>query len=351
MNSSFNRIAILGLGLIGSSLARALHEKQFANHIAAFDISHTTLDWARGEGFIDSWHGSATDAVRDADIVVFAVPPSAFEKIAREIKLALKPGVIVTDVASVKRQAVAALKPHLPEQAHYVPAHPIAGSEKSGVHAGRADLFKGKNIILTPEEHQVTSLPVAHIRKLWEDIGARVEYMPAELHDRIYAYVSHLPQLVAFATQSGRLAHSNPLLWSDICRANADCIDEALDEFLTFGAQIAGELSENAQENKEDREEAVKLFPKLIAACLIATATMLQEKTGIHPIRYAGAGFADMIAPADGDPQAVLLLISEHPRAVAELLTTTLGRLSGIRKAIKSNDAEKIMKALKPEQP
>ena len=222
------RIAILGLGLIGSSLARALAGKNPDVHIAAFDLSYDALAYATAEGFIHSHHAHAKQAAHEADIIILATPPASFATLATDIALFLKKGAIVTDTGSVKRKAIADITARIPLHASYVPGHPIAGSEHTGVKAGRADLFTGKRVILTPEESDLLSEPVAQIRSLWKMAGARVEFMPADLHDRIYAYVSHLPQLVAFAirepmndlnTSSNetlkhfmRLTHSDPKL-------------------------------------------------------------------------------------------------------------------------------------------
>jgi cyclohexadieny/prephenate dehydrogenase len=354
------RIAILGLGLIGSSLARALKEKRPDMHIAAFDVSHEALAFATRKGFIDSQHAHAGQAAHQADIVMLATPPSSFATLAADITPFLAPGAVVTDAGSVKRHAVSAITAHLPKSMPYVPGHPIAGSEKRGVTAGRADLFAGRRVILTPEETAVTSDPVARVKTLWEVTGARVEFMPAELHDRIYAYVSHLPQLVAFALRNPmqelpqttgetgarfrRLMHSDPALWSDICLANADYISEALDDFATFMGQMEGELSETPAAGGADAGAIALLFPRVIATCLIATASLLQEITGVHPARYAGSGFADMTAPALDDPEAALEAISQHHWVIARLLKGTLGSLAQMRAAIDAHDKHGLMK-------
>ena len=358
----YNRIAILGLGLIGSSLARAIAQHKLAEHIAAFDMSGQTLHYAMQKGFIHSHHAHAGQAVQDADLIIFASPPATFESLAKDIAPFIKPGTLVTDVASVKRSAIASITKHLPNHAHYVPGHPITGSERIGVEAGRADLFAGKLVILTPEEDAVMSAPVAAISAFWKKIDAKIEYMPAFLHDRIYAFVSHLPQLVAFAAWQSlkdarpasneifsrftRLAKSDPKLWADICTENADYIGEALGDFIPFATQIMGELSENTETADNDIHLATDLFPKVVATCLIGTISLLQERTGVHPVRYSGAGFADMTAPALDDPEAALAAISAHHNIIAQMLETMLVKLREMEKALSSKNSKNLAKIL-----
>lgn len=354
------RVAIIGLGLIGSSLARALVERQLDIHIAAFDLSHDVLSYALREGFAHSQHAHVGQAVGDADIIVLAAPPAALATLAGDIAPFLKADAVITDTASVKCHAIAAITSHLPKPGVYVPAHPIAGSEHSGVRAGKTDLFAGKRVILTPEEGQLKSEPVARVRGLWEAVGARIEYMPADLHDRIYAYVSHLPQIVAFAVKHSfdlhaqqdetlsrftRLMKSDPVLWADICIANADYIGDALEDFAGFASQMAGELSESPSTGGADAQLAATLFSKVVATCLIATASGLQEIIGIHPARYAGSGFADMTAPAVSDPEEALAAISTHHWMIAKMLRGTLMRLDEIRSRLKNGDRHALQNA------
>jgi prephenate dehydrogenase len=185
--------------------------------------------------------------------------------------------------------------------------------------------------------------------------------MPADLHDRIYAYVSHLPQVAAFAVAQTmralpapqdeasmrfmRLMQSDPALWADICFANAHHVGDALTDFAGFVSQIAGELSETPAAGEADAQLAAALFPKVIATCLIAAASLLQEITGIHPGRYAGSGFADMTAPAVSDPEAALAAISTQHWVIAKMLKDTLARLDIIRARLKSGDRQALATA------
>jgi cyclohexadieny/prephenate dehydrogenase len=353
------RIAIIGLGLIGSSLARALVSQNADIHIAAFDLSHDALSYAVKEGFAHSQHAHAGQAASGTDMVVLATPPSTLAAIAGEIAPFIGPEAVVTDVASVKCHAVNAIVPHMPRPDMYVPAHPIAGSELSGIRAGRADLFAGKRVILTPEEDDLRSENVARVCALWESVGAKIEYMPADIHDRIYAYVSHLPQIIAFAAAQAmkdlptadprftRLMKSDPVLWADICVANADPIGDALENFAQFASQMAGELTETPPAKNPDGHLAVTLFSKVIATCLIASAATLQETMGVHPARYAGSGFTDMTSPATSDPESALAAISDHNGAIASMLRQMLARLDEIKKRLKSGDRQALENSLR----
>ncbi len=359
MSAAFNRVAILGLGLIGGSLARVLSKKKLAQHIAAYNHSNHALEYALEKGFIDSGLATAGNAVANADLIIFATPPQVFSGLAAEIASHIARGAVLMDVGSVKRQAIAAIKPHMPDYTHYVPAHPIAGSDKSGIEAGNAELFSGRSVILTPEEAELNSDPVTRISLLWKQIGSRVEFMPPEMHDSIYAYVSHLPHIVAFAiaplmdksfaenaeyARFLRLTHSSPALWADICLANADYAGQAMEDFIRFAAQMHGELKENSQNNENGQGNVSLLFATLIATCLVATASLVQDQIGVNPLRYAGTGFADMTALAVHDPQELLAQISAHTNVVAALLGNMLERLQAFRAAIAGRHYEALVR-------
>ena len=197
----FERITIIGLGLIGSSIARAARDHQLAATIVGCDQNDISLAFARKHKFIDTATNDPLAAVKNSDLVILATPPSTLASVAEAITPHLKPGAIVMDTASIKQAAMKAIAPHLPRRVDFMPAHPIAGSEHTGVSAGRADLFERKHVIVTPNEPEVTKAsrtsPLSG--KPWV---RALKAMPAALHDVIYAYVSHLPQLLAFAAAS-----------------------------------------------------------------------------------------------------------------------------------------------------
>ncbi|NBX03435.1 MAG: prephenate dehydrogenase/arogenate dehydrogenase family protein, partial [Alphaproteobacteria bacterium] len=228
----FERITIIGLGLIGSSIARAVRANKLAETIVGCDQNELSIAYARAQGFIDVAAHDATIAVQGSDLVILATPPSTLESLTEKIAPHLARGCMVMDMCSVKRMAMDAIATHLPMHVDFVPTHPIAGSEQTGVSAGRADLFDKKRIIVTPNE-PLQGDTLTKVNNFWQGMGARVEGMPPHLHDMVYGYVSHLPQLLAFslsaplgasvATGEGdetfarftRLSGSSPALWSD----------------------------------------------------------------------------------------------------------------------------------------
>ena len=250
----FERIAIIGIGLIGSSIARAARRKNVAKQIAIADCSREAIERAAALGLGDEIAASAAEAAAKADFVIFCVPVGANEALAREIAPALKAGAIVSDVGSVKGAVIAAIAPHLPSRAQLIPAHPVAGTEQSGPDAGFATLFLNRWCILTPPEGADPSA-LERVRAFWQAIGSNVEVMTAAHHDLVLAITSHVPHLIAYnivgtaadleeATRlevikfsAGgfrdftRIAASDPTMWRDVFLNNKDAVLEALGRF------------------------------------------------------------------------------------------------------------------------
>jgi cyclohexadieny/prephenate dehydrogenase len=250
----FDRVAIIGVGLIGSSIARAARRKNAAGRIAIADCSPAALDRAAALRLGDEISASSAEATAGADLVIFCVPVGANEAVAREIAPALKTGAIVSDVGSVKGAVIAAIAPHLPPGAHLVPAHPVAGTEQSGPDAGFATLFLNRWCILTPPENTDPNA-VERVCAFWRAIGSNVELMNAAHHDLVLAITSHVPHLIAYnivgtaydleeTTRSEvikfsaggfrdftRIAASDPTMWRDVFLNNKDAVLEALGRF------------------------------------------------------------------------------------------------------------------------
>jgi cyclohexadieny/prephenate dehydrogenase len=250
----FDRVALIGVGLIGSSLARVLRRDSPHTRIVACARRAETLAAVRRLGLADETTDDPAAAVADADLVVIATPLSAYAEIGRRIAPALRDGAIVTDVGSVKGAAIAALEPVLPGRVHFVPGHPVAGTEHSGPEAGFADLFRDRWCILTPLAATAPEA-VAKVTALWEMAGMRVATMMPDHHDRVLAVTSHLPHLIAYtivgtATELGedlqsevvaysaggfrdftRIAASDPVMWRDIFLANREAVLELLQRF------------------------------------------------------------------------------------------------------------------------
>ncbi|AWM26265.1 cyclohexadienyl dehydrogenase [Sinorhizobium fredii USDA 205] len=254
MAQQFETIALIGIGLIGSSIARDILDKQLAGTIVVSTRSEATLKRAGELGLGHRYTLSAAEAVKDADLVIVSVPVGASGAVAAEIAAHLKPGAIVTDVGSTKGSVIAQMAPHLPETVHFVPGHPIAGTEHSGPDAGFAGLFRGRWCILTPPPG-TDEEAVAKLRLFWEALGSMVDEMDPEHHDMVLAIVSHLPHIIAYnivgtaddlatVTESEvikysasgfrdftRLAASDPTMWRDVCLHNKDAILEMLARF------------------------------------------------------------------------------------------------------------------------
>jgi prephenate dehydrogenase len=253
MSIHFNKVTIIGVGLIGGSLARVMKAQNLADVIHGAGRSSESLEQAIRLGVIDQRGQSAAHAVEHADLVVLATPVGAFLPIVREIAPHMKLGAILTDVGSVKGVLVRSLEGLLPSGVHYVPGHPIAGREKHGVDAAIETLFQGAKCILTPTDRTDAGALDA-VKALWAAAGMNVVLMDPERHDHIFAAVSHLPHAAAYAmvstvaefssgtdsyiTFSGagfrdftRIAASSPEMWRDVCLLNGNNIVEMIEQY------------------------------------------------------------------------------------------------------------------------
>ncbi len=251
-------MAVIGVGLIGGSLATALRRGGYAGQVVGFDRDHSALERAAKLQVIDQVAESVSEAARGAELVVVAVPVKAVGSVLHDIGLALDPAAVVTDVGSTKVEVIETARHELRERfARFVPGHPIAGREASGVEAATADLFKGVRVVLTPVA-ETDAAAVDLVRGAWEAAGARVSTLAAEDHDRIFAAVSHLPHLLSFALVSEiasrpeaaelfafaaggfrdftRIAASSPEMWRDIALQNRAALLAELDH---YGARLA----------------------------------------------------------------------------------------------------------------
>jgi len=252
------RLAVIGVGLVGGSLALALRRAGAAASIAGFDRDAQALERAVALGVIDAAAASASDAAKGADLVVVAVPVRAIGPVLHDVALAMDPQAVVTDVGSTKGEVVALAREELRERfPRFVPGHPIAGRESSGVEAAVPDLFRAARVVLTPDSATAPDA-VDLVKVCWEAAGARVASMAAERHDRIFAAVSHLPHVLSFALVSEiaeredaeellgfaaggfrdftRIAASSPEMWRDIALQNRAALLEELDR---YGARLA----------------------------------------------------------------------------------------------------------------
>jgi cyclohexadieny/prephenate dehydrogenase len=250
----FERIAIIGLGLIGSSLAHACRSKGLARVIAAYDLSPEVRARAKELSLADVVAETIEASVTDADLVILCVPVGAMSNTAAAIGPHLREGAIISDVGSVKASVLAALAPHIKPGVHLVPAHPVAGTEQSGPDAGFASLFLDRWCIVTPPDSADTGA-VAKLIAFWKETGANVEIMSPAHHDLVLAITSHVPHLIAYnivgtaadleaVTQSEvikfsaggfrdftRIAASDPTMWRDVFLNNKEAVLEMLGRF------------------------------------------------------------------------------------------------------------------------
>lgn len=268
---AYQRVALIGLGLIASSMAHAIKAAGLAGEIVGFAKSAESRAVALDIGFVDRAAETAAEAVRGADLVVLAVPVGAMGAIAAEIGPHLAPGATVTDVGSVKQAVIDAVAPHIPAGVHFIPGHPIAGTEHSGPRSGFATLFQNRWWLLTPvpgTDPEATR----RLRQLCESMGAKVDEMDAEHHDLVLAVTSHTPHLIAYTmvgvaddlarvtdseviqySAAGfrdftRIAASDPTMWRDVFLTNKDATLEILGRFTEelFALQRAIRLGDGA---------------------------------------------------------------------------------------------------------
>ena len=250
----FRKMTLIGAGLIGSSIAHAARRRNLVEHIAAYVPRAETREKAVKAGFADSLHAGLAPALEGADLVVLATPIGTYAALAREIAPHLKKGAILTDVGSVKSVVIRDVGPHVPEGMHFIPGHPVAGTEQSGPEAGFAELFDGRWCILTPPSG-TDAAAIEKLKNFWRGLGSDVEVMEPKHHDLVMAIVSHVPHLIAYnivgtaadletVTQSEvikfsasgfrdftRIAASDPTMWRDIFLNNRDSVLEMLGRF------------------------------------------------------------------------------------------------------------------------
>lgn len=278
----FRRVAIIGLGLIGGSLALALREQRLAGRVVGTDRREDEAQWARDHGVIDEIASSSADAVKEADLVVVAVPVKATREVLEAIRPALSDTAVLTDVGSTKGSFIQAVRDVFGDwPARVIPGHPIAGSEKSGIRAAHGDLFERHKVILTPSE-TADSEALERLTRLWEGCGARVLTMSVERHDEVLAATSHLPHLIAFSlvdTLAGeddnldifryaaggfrdftRIAASDPIMWHDIFLSNREAVLNMIDHFTADLNHLRRAIE------SQDGERLLQVFSRARAA-------------------------------------------------------------------------------------
>jgi prephenate dehydrogenase len=280
-----DKLAVVGVGLIGGSLALALKEAGAVGHVVGVGRGLPNLETALRLGVVDSFTRDLTAGVADADVIFLATPVQALGPVCEQAMPHLKPGAIITDGGSVKQAVIEAIEPHLRSDVYFVAGHPIAGTENSGSEAAFATLYRNRRCILTPTA-KTSGDALEFVRRMWQLVGSQVVVMDVEKHDRVLAAISHLPHMVAYALVNAvgaydrydenvleysaggfrdftRIASSDPTMWRDIALTNRDALVEMMEQFEAFFNELkedillgSGErLFEFFRRSKQSRDE------------------------------------------------------------------------------------------------
>ncbi|MBI4689195.1 MAG: prephenate dehydrogenase/arogenate dehydrogenase family protein [Nitrospirae bacterium] len=280
-NLFFNRVTILGVGLIGASFALALKKRGICKEIVGYGRREENLKRAMNIKIIDTFELEAAAACRGSDLILFSMPVGSFIETAKTVRGSLKEGAIVTDVGSVKGKLVRDMEDLMTEGVNFVGGHPIAGSDRSGIDTASSDLFSGAKCILTPtEKTDGTALKV--ITELWDTLGATTIILDPDEHDKIYAAVSHLPHIIAYAIMNTvadvnasylkfagqgfkdttRIASSSPELWRDICLMNKENLIELIELLKKNLDNLSAHLQRSDFDALEREFERARTFKK-----------------------------------------------------------------------------------------
>jgi prephenate dehydrogenase len=272
------RLAIIGVGMIGSSLALALKQAGVVGHVVGCGRNQANLEKGIELGVIDSYQLSIADAVEAADTVVVAVPLGAMESVFQKISDCITDEMVITDVGSAKASVVKIAEACFGARAgQFVPGHPIAGAEKSGVEAGLADLYKNRRVILTPVD-STDPVALTRVEQMWLSCGARIDILDVEHHDKVLAATSHLPHMLAYSLVNylsnlndhdeifnyaaggfrdfTRIASSDPVMWRDVCISNSDALLNFIEGFKNELDQVSNAIRD------QDGERLLQLFGK-----------------------------------------------------------------------------------------
>lgn len=354
------RIAILGLGQMGGSLALAVKSAYSDVEISGYDAKQEHADILHKRGGIQRICTTPEEAVKAAEIIFFASPLRSYPELATRIAPHVSKDCIISDVGSAQQclhQAFAAY----PELT-IIPSHPIAGSERDGPEASREDLFRSRLLLLTP--HQPDTQGAKKLAEFWHGLGCNVVFMPSDLHDGIYAHVSHLPHLLVFAAglclhslnvrmhadqsvlkQFLRIGMSNTRMWADIFIENRAELQHALAQIIAMIKHMATELesgANDAQTTSDEAEIAARFLPRMVASSLISCVQMFEEMRGINLKHFSGAGLRDATAPASLDPESELAAMSDNAAKLAGVLKHYTEILSKFLEALTQNNHDAV---------
>ena len=286
----FKKVCIIGCGLIGSSIARAIKKNKLASKVVSSNRSSSTNKKIMKLNIVDEASSDSKKMVKEADLVIIATPLSSYKNVIIKIKNSLKAGVILTDVGSVKKKVISLIEKNIPKKASWISSHPIAGTEESGPESGFSELFKNRWCILTPS-NQSKNQDIKILEKFWKKLGCRVDIMDAKKHDYILSITSHIPHLIAYNIVNTtlkikkkkdrniikysagglrdftRIAASNPIMWRDIFIQNRENTSKMIDKFITNLKDLKKAIkSKNEKKLEKIFKETKKIRKKIIKA-------------------------------------------------------------------------------------
>ena len=292
----FKKVCIIGCGLIGSSIARAIKKNNLSNKIVSSNRSEITNKKVIKLNIVDDSSADTKKMVRESDLVIIATPLSSYKDVVLKIKNSLKNGAILTDVGSVKKKAISLIEKNIPKNISWISSHPIAGTEESGPDSGFADLFKNRWCILTPSK-KTKDKDVRLLERFWKKIGSRVDIMNAKQHDYILSITSHIPHLIAYnivhttlnvkkkknrdvikysaggLRDFTRIAASNPIMWRDIFIQNRENTSKMIDKFIE---NLKG-LKKAIKNKNEKKLEKIFTKTKLIRKEILAAGQDIKK--------------------------------------------------------------------------
>jgi cyclohexadieny/prephenate dehydrogenase len=366
----FQKATIIGLGQMGASLGLALKSGGLVGDIAGYDLHADHAEAARALGAIDTLSDTPEQAVTDADLIILCTPVGTYGALMQTIAAQLKEGATLTDIGSIKAQAIRDIMPHLPQHVRFIPSHPIAGSEKVGPYHAHAEFFLRHLFLISPIDGTPPEW-VEPIAKLWHSTGAAVDLLPPELHDQIYACMSHLPQLMAFAAMPVldsqplvlrddddlfkrfiRIGRSDPEMWRDVFLENAEHVLSAAANVNAIVTHMKDELLLGAAKEKVTEldipiERLCKvLWPRMLSSSMIAAVQLLEMQLEVKLAHYAAGGFTDVACPVAESTDEDFSAVSDHPNYMVKLLDGYLAQQKAITDAIEASDGDALLALL-----
>ena len=359
----FNHIAVVGLGQMGASLVKAFRAYAMCEKLTGYDRDEAQAQLLVQQGTLPSVSASLEEAVNGADLVVLCVPVSTYSHVAEHVTKSAAPNAIITDIGSVKMAAVEAVAPHLKAAQIFVPSHPIAGSEKSGAANASAELFQEKLFLVTLDGEEESDASRKMIQ-LWSRIRGDAQYLPTELHDQIYALMSHIPQLLCYVAahvlrprhappvdddlkRHLRISKSDPLMWRDVLMHNKENMLEIIEFIGHILGHMRNELLAGAGEASKEKLDgpvnAGAALPYMLASSLISTVALYEQRMGIALHPFAAGGFSDFTHAASQDPEPVMQAISAHAADAAQWLEEVETYLAAVANTLKSGDENALL--------